>query len=67
MYRLLFCTNNFLICTVATVTISDVAVTEPSSDQDVTAATLTLTTSSGGALDVEIIVVVTAMAGTASR
>ena len=50
----------------ATVTISDVAVTEPSSDQDVMAATLTLTTSSGGALDVKIIVVVTAMAGTAS-
>ena len=50
----------------ATVTISDVAVTEPSSDQNVTAATLTLTTSSGGSLEAEVVVEVMATAGTAS-
>ena len=56
----------YVFLSVATVTISDVAVTEPSSDQNVTAATLTLTTSSGGSLEAEVTVEVMATAGTAS-
>ena len=47
--------------------IAPVAVTEPSSDQDVTAATLILTTSSGGSLDVNVVVEVRAFADTASE
>ena len=56
----------YVFLSVATVIISDVAVTEPSSDQNVTAATLTLTTSSGGSLEAEVVVEVMATAGTAS-
>ena len=53
---------------VATVVLSGVAVTEPSSSQDVTlAGFLTLVTSSGGALEAEVVVAVTATAGTASK
>ena len=52
---------------VATITLSDVTVTEPNSSQVVTVATLTLTTSSGGALESEIVVAVTAIVGTASE
>ena len=51
----------------ATITLSDVTVTEPNSSQDLTVATLTMTTSSGGALEAEIVVAVTAIAGTASE
>lgn len=48
------------------VTIDNVAVTEPSSTQDVVAATLTLITSSGGPLDIEVVVAVLASSGTTS-
>ena len=51
----------------ATITLSDVTVTEPNSSQDLTLAILTLTTSSGGALESEIVVTVTATEGTASE
>ena len=44
----------------ATITLSDVGLTEPSNSQVLTVATLTLTTSSGGALEAEIVVTVTA-------
>ena len=47
-------------------TISKEAVIEPISDQEVTVATLTLTTSSGGPLEEEIQVSVIAFNGTAS-
>ena len=47
-------------------TIAKVAVLEPTSDQEVTVATLTLTTSSGGPLEEEIHVSVIAFNGTAS-
>ena len=47
-------------------TIAKVAVIEPTSDQEVTVATLTLTTSSGGPLEKEIQVSVIAFNGTAS-
>ena len=50
----------------ASVTIAKVAVMEPTSDQEVTVATLTLTTSSGGPLEEEIQVSVIAFNGTAS-
>ena len=50
----------------ASVTIAKVAVMEPTSDQEVTVATLTLTTSSGGPLEEEIHVSVIAFNGTAS-
>ena len=49
-----------------TITLSDVTVTEPSNIQDLAVATLTLTTSSGGALESEIVVTVSAAEGTAS-
>ena len=52
---------------VATVVLSGVAVTEPSNSQDVVVGFLTLITSSGGALEAEIVVAVTATAGTASE
>ena len=52
---------------VATVTIAAMGVTEPRSDQDLIAATLTLTTSSGGSLEAMIVVEVTATGGTASK
>ena len=52
---------------VATITLSDVTVTEPNSSQDLTVATLTSTTISGGALEAEIVVAVTAIAGSASE
>ena len=47
-------------------TISKVAVMEPTSDQEVTVSTLTLTTSSGGPLEEAIEVSVIAFNGTAS-
>ena len=50
----------------ASVTIAKVAVMEPTSDQEVTVATLTLTTSSGGPVEEEIQVSVIAFNGTAS-
>ena len=50
----------------ASVTIAKVAVMEPTSDQEVTVATLTLTTSSGGPLEEEIQVLVITFNGTAS-
>ena len=58
---------NFVVLAVATVVLSGVAVTEPSSSQDVIVGFLTLITSSGGALDAEIVVAVTATSGTASE
>lgn len=52
----------------ATVTIRDEPVTEPDGDQEVLAGTLTLTTSSGGTLETEVVVAVTATdCGTASK
>ena len=47
-------------------TITGLEVMEPSTDQDVTAAVLTLTTSTGGALQTEVKITVTAINGTAS-
>ena len=58
----LYCNNTLG----ATVTISKVAVMEPTSDQEVTVSTLTLTTSSGGPLEEAIEVSVIAFNGTAS-
>ena len=43
------------------------AVTEPSSDQNLTAAILTLSTDSGGALEVEVVVEVSSTDGSASE
>ena len=51
----------------ASVNISSVAVTEPSSDQNLTAAILTLSTDSGGALEAEVVVEVSSTDGSASE
>ena len=56
--------NNYAV---ATVNINGAIVTEPRSSQNMTVATLTLTTSSGGALKSEVVVTVTATEGTASE
>ena len=57
-----------MFCAVALISIAaGTAVTEPSSDDNVTAAILTLSTDSGGALEVEVVVEVSATDGTASE
>ena len=52
---------------VATVDIMSIPVDEPSSSGNVAVATLTLGTSSGGTLEAEVVVEVTAIPGTASE
>ena len=51
----------------ATVTLTDLPLTEPTNNENFTAAILTLITSSGGALETDIVVNVTASGGTASE